>query len=73
MSLHDALVVFAMVSAHYFAHSDVSKTRRFCNVFQSPRIVNLVIGMSMSDVLIGDHQHPPFFFSVYKCRTEELA
>lgn len=61
VSLHDALVMFAMVSAHYFAHSDVSKTWRFCNVFQSPRIVNLVIGMSMSDVLIGDHQHPLFF------------
>lgn len=26
VSLHDALVMFAMVSAHYFAHSDVSKT-----------------------------------------------
>lgn len=72
LSLHDALVMFAMVSAHYFAHSDVSKTWCFCIVFQSPRIVNLVIGMSMSDVLIGDHKQL-FFFPVYKCRTEDLA
>lgn len=65
VSLNDALVMCAMVSAHCFAHSDVSKPRCFCIVLQSPRIVKLATGMSMSDVVIGDlkkQTNPTFFF-----------
>lgn len=72
VSLSDALAMFAMVSAHYFAHSDVSKPRCFCIVLSSPRIVKLATGMPMSDVVIGDEKLL-LFFSVYKCRTEKLA